>query len=49
MDIIIEEYKDIFGGIGKLKDSELTLHLDKSIPPVMQPSIKFPYNLRHKL
>ena len=48
-DIIIEEYKDIFGGIGKLKDSELTLHIDKSIPPVMQPSIKFPYNLRQKL
>ena len=36
-------------GIGKLKDFELTLHIGKSVPPVVQPSQKIPYNLRQKL
>ena len=36
-------------GIGKLKDFALTLHIDKSVPPVVQPSQKIPYNLRQKL
>ena len=49
VDIIIEEYKDIFEGIVKLKDTELTLHLDKSFPPAVQPTGKIPYNLRQKL
>ena len=45
----IEEYKDVFEGIGKLKNFELKLHLDKSVPPVVQPSRKIPDNLRQKL
>ena len=36
-------------GIGKLKDFALTLHIGKSVPPVVQPSQKIPYNLRQKL
>ena len=36
VDIIIEEYKDVFEGVGKLKDFELTLHIDKSVTPVVQ-------------
>ena len=32
-----------------MKDIELTLHIDKSIPPIVQPSRKIPYNLRQKL
>ena len=32
-----------------MKDFELTLHIDKSVPPVVQPSRKIPYNLRQKL
>ena len=46
VDIIIKEYKDLFEGILKLKDFELTLHIDKSVPPVVQTCIKIPYNLR---
>ena len=49
VDIIIEEYKDVFEGIGRLKDFELTLYIDKSVPPVVQPSRKIPYNLKQKL
>ena len=36
VDIIIEEYKDVFEGVGKLKDFELTLYIDISVPPVVQ-------------
>ena len=32
-----------------LKDFELTLHIDKSVKPVVQASRKIPYNLRQKL
>ena len=46
VDIIIKEHKDLFEGILKLKDFELTLHIDKSVPPVVQTCIKIPYNLR---
>ena len=42
VDNIIEEYKDIFEVIRKLKDLELTLHIDKSIPPVAQLSRTIP-------
>ena len=37
---IIEEHKGICKGIGKLKDFELTLHIDKSVSPVVQQSRK---------
>ena len=33
----------------KLKNFELTPHIDKSAPSVIQPSRKIPYNLRQKL
>ena len=49
VDNIIEEYKDVFEGIGKLKDFELTLLIDKSAPPAVQPSRRLPYNVRQKL
>ena len=32
-----------------MKDFELTLHIDRSAPPVVQPSQKIPYNPRQKL
>ena len=49
LDNIIEEYKDIFEGIGKLKCFDLTLHINKSVPPVAQHNRKIPHNLRQKL
>ena len=34
---IWEEYTDIFTGVGKLKDYQLKLHIDKKVKPVAQP------------
>ena len=38
-----------FECIEKLKDFELTLQINQSVPCVSQPSRKIPYNLRQKL
>lgn len=45
----IEQYKDVFQDVGKLKEFKLTLHIDKSVSPVVQPSRTIHYNLRQNL
>ena len=49
VDNIIEQYKDVFLDVGKLKEFKLTLHIDKSVSPVVQPSRTIHYNLRQNL
>lgn len=49
VDNIIEQYKDVFQDVGKLKEFKLTLHIDKSVSPVVQPSRTIHYNLRQNL
>ena len=36
-------------GIGKLKNYKLHLHIDKSVPPVIQQSRRIPFAMRAKL
>ena len=31
---LIEEYDDLFHGLGKLKDYQIKLHIDENVPPV---------------
>ena len=33
---LIEEYDDLFHGLGKLKDYQIRLHIDENVPPVVQ-------------
>ena len=33
---LIEQYPSVFQGIGKLKDCEVKLNIDKTVPPVAQ-------------
>ena len=49
VDNIIEQYKDVVQDVGKLKEFKLTLHIDKSVSPVVQPSRTIHYNLRQNL
>ena len=49
VDNIIEQYKDVFQDVGKLKEFKLTFHIDKSVSPVVQPSRTIHYNLRQNL
>ena len=43
------EYSDLFDGIGKMKDFQVHLHIDLSVPPVTQPHRQIPFHLRKKL
>ncbi|KAJ8050489.1 hypothetical protein HOLleu_03714 [Holothuria leucospilota] len=45
-DSIVNEYRDRFHGMGKLKDVQYTLHEDRSIPPVTQRHRRIPFHVR---
>ena len=40
---LVREYSNLFERIGKLKDREIELHIDESIPPVAQPHRRIPF------
>ena len=44
-----EQFKDVFTGVGKLKDYQLKITVDPSVPPVIQSTRRVPYRLREKL
>lgn len=46
---IRSQYKDVFEGVGKLKDYQVKLHIDESILPVAQPVRRVPFGLRAKV
>ena len=48
-DDIRRMYKDLFTGIGLVKDYELKLHVDGSVKPVAQPVCRIPFGLRVKV
>ena len=49
VDSILHEYKDRFEGLGKLKDFELKLHIDRDIQPVAQSARKMPFKMREQV
>ena len=46
---IFEKFLGCCEGIGKLKDFQLKVPIDREVPPVAQPIRRVPYNLRDKL
>ena len=46
---IVDRYKSLFKGIGKLNDFQLKIPIDSSIEPVCQTARRVPYHLRDKL
>ena len=46
---IREGYADILTGVGKVKDYQLKLHLNKDVKPVAQPVRRLPFGLREKV
>ena len=46
---VLSEYKDCFQGLGKLKDFQLDIPIDKSVKPVAQPVRRVPFSLRSKV
>ena len=46
---ILEEYKDRFEGIGKLKGIQVDLNVDPDFKPVAQPPRRQPFSVRQKM
>ena len=46
---IMSDYKEVFDGVGKLKDYQVKLHVNPNIPPVAQPVRCTPFSLRDKV
>ena len=48
-DQLLQEVSHIFEGIGTLKDVEIHLHIDSSVPPVAQPARQIPFHMQQKV
>ena len=46
---IINSYPKLFVGIGKYKDYEMNIHVDKSVKPIAQPLRRVPFGLQNKV
>ena len=46
---LTDKYKDLFQGLGKLKNFQVKLHIDESVPPVAQPYRHVPFHVRKQL
>ena len=46
---IVKNFADVFSGVGKLKDYQLKLHINKDVNPVAQPVRRLSFGLREKV
>ena len=44
-----QQYPDVFEGVGKLKNKQISLDIDPTVKPVAQPYRRIPFNLRKKV
>ncbi|MCG8048362.1 MAG: DDE-type integrase/transposase/recombinase [Candidatus Thiodiazotropha taylori] len=47
--IFRQKYPELFKGIGKLNNYELTIHIDKNVKPIAQPIRRLPFKIREKV
>ena len=43
------EFPEVFTGLGKMKDTQITLHIDPSVTPIAQPLRRTPFQLRERV
>ena len=46
---IIRQHQTVFHGIGKLKDKQITLSIDKEVKPIAQQTRRIPFHVRDKV
>ena len=46
---LISQFPRQFNGIGKLNDTEVHLHIDESVTPVVQPARCIPFHLQKQV
>ena len=44
--MLLQNYAKLFEGIGRLKNAEVTLHIDERVPPVAQATRRIPFHMR---
>ena len=49
LNCVLKNYNDVFSGLGKLKDFQLKLDIDDSVPPVIQSTRTIPYHQRKEV
>ena len=47
--VLCSKYKSVFTGLGKLKDKQITFHVDPSVVPIAQPARRIPFHMREKV
>ena len=45
----INKYKDVFSGVGKMKNYQVKLHIDKTVKPVAQAHRRIPFHVRKQV
>ncbi len=45
-DMLVQNYPKLVEGIGKLKNEEVTLHIDECVPPVAHATRRIPFHMR---
>ena len=45
----INKYKDVFSGIGKMRNYQVKLHIDKTVKPVAQAHRRIPFHVRKQV
>ena len=46
---LIEQYPNVFKGIGRLQNYKVKLHIDDKVQPVAQSARRIPFHLRKKV
>ena len=46
---LIEEYDELFHGVGKLTDVQVKLHINPAVKPVVQPTRRIPFAMRDQV
>ena len=46
---LVQEFSELFNGVGKLKDTTIKLHIDENVPSVAQPARRIPFHIRKAL
>ena len=46
---LLNEYKEIFSGVGKMKGHQVKLHIDNKVKPVAQPHRRIPFHIRKQV
>ena len=45
----VDHYRDLYVGVGKLRDCKVKLHVDKTVEPVVQRQRRIPFHIRKKV